>query len=64
LNNKLQQEWRGKYINLIALVIDNSGKMPVYTDNCKIISQDTRHFTQAGASYFGRLINFDQVFGK
>ena len=55
-NTQLKTEWGSRYIDLIGLVIDSSSKVPVYTDNCKFISQDCRHLTKAGAKYFANLI--------
>ena len=55
-NNLLKKEWGNRYVDLIGLVIDSKSKVPVYTDNCKFISQDCRHLTKAGAKYFAKLI--------
>lgn len=55
-NNLLKTEWGNRYIDLIGLVIDSKSKVPVYTANCKFISQDCRHLTKAGAKYFANLI--------
>lgn len=55
-NERLKKEWENRYIDLMALVIDNDKKVPVFTQDCKFISQDTRHFTRYGSEYFARLI--------
>jgi len=55
-NNQLKKEWKGKYIDLIGLVIDDDLKVPVFTPECKFISQDCRHLTISGAKYFAKLI--------
>jgi peptidoglycan/LPS O-acetylase OafA/YrhL len=61
-NKELKAEWGNKYIDLIGMVIDESGKVPVFTDSCMFISQDCRHLTRAGAMYFSRLLNNDLSF--
>ena len=55
-NSKMKNKWKGRYINLIGLVIDKNGKVPVFTPDCKFISQDCAHFTHAGAVYYAHLI--------
>lgn len=62
INNDLKSQWGSKYIDLISMVIDEQGKVPVFTDSCMFISQDTRHLTRAGAIYFARLIDHNQSF--
>jgi hypothetical protein len=56
-NKLLKKQWGSKYIDLIALVIDYYGEVPVFTPDCKFISPDGDHLTQYGAIYFGELIN-------
>lgn len=55
-NVKMKNRWRDKYIDLIGLVINKDGKIPVFTPTCKFISQDSAHLTHAGALYFSYLI--------
>jgi len=55
-NAKLQEEWGSKYIDLIDLVSLPNGKVLVFTPECKFISQDTKHFTKYGASFFAVLL--------
>ena len=56
LDQHLQQSYPLRYINLIEAVIDEQGTVPVFTEDCKFISQDTRHFTSFGAAYFSQLL--------
>jgi peptidoglycan/LPS O-acetylase OafA/YrhL len=56
LNNKYKKEWGDKYIDLMGMVIDANGKVPVFTPNCKFISQDCKHFTRGGAIWYAQLI--------
>lgn len=55
-NQKLKDIWNNKYIDLIEPVIDQN-KMPVFTKDCKFISQDCRHLTQAGAKFYSVQLN-------
>lgn len=61
-NLKLNAEWGSRYVDLIALVVDEDNKMPVFTPDCKFISQDCSHLTEAGAKLFAGLVDFDAVF--
>ena len=55
-NDSLKQQWGDRYIDLIGMIIDKSGTVPVFTPECKFISQDCRHLTHGGAVYFGQLL--------
>ncbi|WP_299879490.1 acyltransferase [uncultured Cocleimonas sp.] len=54
-NEKLKLEWGSKYIDYIAEIIDGNNTVPVFTPENMFISQDCRHFTKAGATYFAHL---------
>jgi len=56
-NASYKAQWGEKYINLMEMVSDKNGTLPVFTPNCKFISQDCKHFTRAGAAYYATLIN-------
>jgi peptidoglycan/LPS O-acetylase OafA/YrhL len=55
-NAELRRQWGARYVDLIGMVIDDKGTVPVFTPECKLISQDCRHLTVAGARYFARLL--------
>ncbi len=58
LANESMKDCAGdRYIDLLGRVTDSAGTVPVFTPNCKFISQDTRHLTRAGATYFATLFN-------
>lgn len=57
LNDDYKKEWGNKYIDLMGIVIDKDGKVPVFTPDCKFISQDCKHFTRAGAKWYATLYN-------
>jgi hypothetical protein len=59
-NAQLAESFGARYIDLMALVADEDGTMPVFTTQCLFISQDTRHLTRAGAAFFAELLN-DQL---
>ena len=61
-NNDLKNQWGRKYIDLIGMIADNNGNIPVFTPDCKFISQDCRHLTHAGAVYFAQLLDNNQIF--
>ena len=61
-NRRLKQEWGTKYIDLISMVLDKNGEMPVFTPQHKFISEDTHHLTINGAAYFAQLLVLDPDF--
>jgi peptidoglycan/LPS O-acetylase OafA/YrhL len=61
-NNNLKKQWGERYIDLVGLVIDKEGNVPVFTSDCKFISQDCRHFTKPGAQHFSKLLEQKGVF--
>ena len=61
LNNKWKEEWGNKYIDMIEPVLEN-GRVKVFTNDNKYISQDCRHLTKAGAIYYTELLNLDTYF--
>lgn len=60
-NESLRREWQGSYIDLIARINDENGRVPIFTPDRKFISQDCRHLTRAGAQYIARLFESDLV---
>lgn len=56
-NQTLKKFWGDKYIDLIELVSDSTGRVLVYTPDGKFISQDTTHLTEHGAKYFAKLLD-------
>ena len=59
-NNELRNQWGEKFIDLIGPVSDDENMVPVFTPNCKFISQDCLHFTKPGAEYFALILE-DQL---
>jgi peptidoglycan/LPS O-acetylase OafA/YrhL len=54
-NTYAKKEWGNRYIDIIGEIIDAEQKVPVFTPDCKFISQDNRHLTQEGAAYFAQI---------
>jgi peptidoglycan/LPS O-acetylase OafA/YrhL len=57
-NNKKQSAmWKTRYIDLIAKASDANNKVAIFSPSHEFISQDCRHFTQAGAKYYAQLFD-------
>lgn len=52
----LQTEWGSNYISLISPIIDKEGKIRIFDDEGKFISQDTVHLTKAGAIFYSKIL--------
>ena len=61
-NNRLKTKWNDKYIDLIEYLVDDTGKMPIFTKDCKFISQDTEHLTRFGAQHVAQLFEHKDLF--
>lgn len=44
------------YVNVLAMLSDADGRVPVFTPERKFISEDGNHLTRAGAAYVGAVI--------
>lgn len=42
------------YVDLLAMISDTQGQVPVFTEDRKLISQDSFHLTKDGAKYIGK----------
>lgn len=61
LNDSLKLDWGSRYINLLSMVTDKNGTVPVFTPNHKFISQDCKHLTKSGAAYFAHILEDKNV---
>ncbi|MBK8805096.1 MAG: acyltransferase [Bacteroidales bacterium] len=59
INDSIKFIWKDKYIDIVDKISDSLGKVPVFTPDCKFISQDCRHLTEAGAKYFATLFDHE-----
>lgn len=65
LNDQWKKEWGADhYIDYIRMSTLKDGKIRVFTDDHKFISQDCRHLTQSGAQWFSRIIDWTRIFGN
>lgn len=63
-NEKMKDIYGERYLDLIGLVVDENGTMPVFTPDHHFVSQDCRHLSQGGAIWFGQLINWNKYTNK
>ncbi|MEK7433226.1 MAG: acyltransferase [Cyanobacteriota bacterium] len=61
-NDLLKKQWGNKYIDLIGMIVDKNNTLPVFTPDCKFISEDCKHLTRNGAIYFAKLIENNNNF--
>ncbi|MEN2785431.1 acyltransferase family protein [Sphingomonas qilianensis] len=50
------------FVNILKLIADRTGRVPVFTPDRRLISQDTHHLTRAGARYIGGIVFHQPVF--
>lgn len=63
-NEKMESLYGDRYLDLIGLVIDENGTMPVFTPDHHYVSQDCRHFSKGGAIWFSQLIDWNKYLDK
>lgn len=56
-NQVLRSLWGSRYIDLMEPVQRPDGRVRLFTDACTFISQDTDHFTEAGAKFYAAKLN-------
>lgn len=59
-NEQLKKAYPNCYIDLIEMVRQPNGKVRVFSDDGKFISQDCRHLTKAGAKFYANRINWNR----
>ena len=59
-NDRLKNKYGNRYLDIIGLVIDKNGTMPVFTPDHHFVSQDCRHFSKGGAKWFATLIDWSK----
>ena len=55
-NEVLRGESNGQFIDILDVLEDENGAVPVFTDDGRLISQDTRHLTSFGARYMAKVL--------
>ena len=56
-NEKLKKQWNDHYVDLLDVLLDANGTVPVFTPEHKFISQDCRHLLRTGARYYAHLLD-------
>lgn len=59
LNQEKIAIWGDHYIDLIEPMI-TEGRVRIFTDDNKFISEDCRHLTEAGAKYYARILDVSE----
>lgn len=59
-NKRFRDLYGTRFLDLMALVIDDTGSVQVFTPDHHFISSDGKHFTKYGAKYFAERINWNQ----
>lgn len=63
-NDEWAKQWGTNYINFVEIAMMDNGKVRVFTEDGKFISQDCRHLTREGAQWYARVIDWDDIFRK
>ena len=63
-NERLKAAYPDIYIDMIAMVMQPDGKVLVFSDDGRFISQDCRHLTRAGAQYYAKLMDWNKIVHK
>lgn len=64
INQMLKSEWKENYVDLLGVISNDDETVPAFSTEHKLISQDCQHLTKGGASYYAKMINFDNIFNK
>ncbi|MGM9777837.1 MAG: acyltransferase family protein, partial [Prevotella sp.] len=59
-NERLKAAYSDIYIDMIEMVRQPDGKVRVFSDDGRFISQDCRHLTKAGAQYYASLFEWER----
>ena len=59
-NERLKAAYPNIFIDLIEIVRQSDGKVRVFTDDGRFISQDCCHLTKAGAQFYAKKIDWNQ----
>ena len=62
LNALWKEEWGSHYIDFMEKVRTEDGRIRVFSENHKFISQDCEHLTQSGAQFYAKAINIRGIF--
>ena len=63
-NNRQHMLYDERYLDLLSMIIDDDGTVPVFTPDHHYISQDCEHFSKGGAIWYSQLIDWCRYFQK
>lgn len=58
VNDLLKAEWDGHYVDLLSLVSQQDGTVPIFTPDHHYIAYDCQHLTPSGAQYYAYFCRF------
>lgn len=61
-NDRLKAAYPEIYVDMIEMVRQQDGKVRVFSDDGRFISQDCRHLTKAGAQYYASLFEWERFY--
>lgn len=61
-NSEWKREWGRDYIDLLTPAMIDSTLVRVFADDRRVISQDCRHLTPAGARWYAKMLNWGKNF--
>lgn len=64
LNAEWKKQWGDDYIDFLTPFLVDEQHVRVFTDDNRFISQDCRHFTQAGAQWYAKILEWNRIFRK
>ncbi len=56
VNDLLKEEWAGHYVDLLGLVSQQDGTVPIFTSDHHYIAYDCKHLAPSGAQYYAHLL--------
>ncbi len=59
-NERLKDTYPDIYVDMIEMVMQPDGKVRVFSDDGRFISQDCRHLTKAGAQHYAKLMDWNR----
>lgn len=60
-NDSLKKLFPKNFIDLIGMIKQPDGKVRVFSDDGRFLSQDCRHLTKAGAQFFAKKIDWNKI---
>lgn len=61
-NERLKAAYPDIYVDMIEMVMQPDGKVRVFSEDGRFISQDCRHLTKAGAQYYASLFEWERFY--